>query len=203
MNSPINPLHTDPAFAAARELVATSQLGQCLAVYAVARARLSMDDPISSLGLPLIQDLIATAGEEPVSVTAVANRQPGGFEHWSLVLAFPSGLRASVDAGAGLGAAQSDDLDLRLEWTGADRVILVDPARVAATVTNDRGSRRYSAEANPVAEALFAFAQSARAIAADPPGEWRSAAAVIAAARRSAAESRPIPLPLENRAPSR
>ena len=181
-----NPLTDDPAFVAARELVASGGLGQVLAVYAVARAKDVLPDPLATLGLPLVEEIVGALGEMPGSVTAVRTGEPGGFEHWSLVVAFSSGVRATVDLGAGLGPAQGGALDLRVEWSGSERVILVDPANVAVTVTNERGRSRRSAEVFPIAEAVFAFADRVPAIAADPLLAWRSAAAVIAAARTSA-----------------
>jgi predicted dehydrogenase len=172
-----NPLRTDSSFAAARVLIAGGGLGQRLAVYAVARARDPLSDPLSKLGMPLIDELIAASGESPDSVSAVVANAPGGFEHWSLVLAFPSGLRASVDLGAGMGPGQPDALELRVEWSGTERALLIEPGAVAVTVTTGRGVHRHSAEVTPIATALLDF---------EPPeGCCRDAAHVIAAARNS------------------
>ena len=94
-------------------LIRSGALGQQLAVYCVVRAKHALDDPLTALGLPLIAEFSDTLDEAPNTVTAISNGRNGGFEHWSLVLAFPSGLRATIDLGAGLGAAQSAELDLR------------------------------------------------------------------------------------------
>lgn len=173
-----NPLRTDPSFAAARELIACGGLGQRLAVYAVARAREPLPDPLTTLGLPLIDELLAATGETPEAVTAVAANAPGGFEHWSLVLAFPSGLRASLDIGSGIGPGQADALELRVEWSGTERALLIEPGAVAVTIMTGRGLQRHSAEVTPIAGALLSFTS--------PDDGWREAAAVIAAARKSA-----------------
>ena len=188
------PLATDPAFVAARELVASGGLGQVLAVYAVTRAKEPLADPLTVLGLPLLEEIIGTLDEQPASVTAVMTGESGGLEHWSLVVAFPFGVRATVDLGAGLGPAQAGALDLRVEWSGGERVVLVDPANVAVTVTNEGGAHRRSAEVSPIAAAVFAFADRALDIAANPPPAWRSAAAIVDAARGSAASGTRVDL---------
>jgi len=190
-----NPLRSDPAFAAARELVMSGALGQLLAVYAVARTKLPIDDALVLLGLPLIDEIVTTLGEAPVGVTAHLCREPGHFEQWSMVVAFSSGLRATIDVGAGFGAAQQDHLDLRVEWSGTERVVFVNPANVAVTVTGARGARRDSAEVFPIANRVLVFADHAFAIAADPPSQWRTAAAVIAAARESSESGMPTRVP--------
>ena len=172
-----NPLRTDPSFATARELIAGGGLGQRLAVYAVARAREALTDPLSTLGTPLIDELIAAAGETPESVTAVVANADAGFEHWSLVLAFPSGLRATVDLGAGIGPGQPDALELRVEWSGTERALLIEPGAVAVTVTTGCGARRHSAELTPIVDALLGSHADT--------GDWREASAVVAAARQS------------------
>lgn len=187
MNSDANPLRSDPTLMAAHARVAAGELGQRLAVYAVARLRALIDDPLTVLGLPLFDELIAAIGERPVAVTSVSSSATGGLEQWSLVLHFPSELRASLDLGAGLGHAQAGELDLRIEWSGGVRAILVNPTAVAVTVSNARGHRQRSAEAAPLAEKLLEFAGHARAIAANAPPEWAVAAGVVAAARKSAA----------------
>ena len=186
-----NPLADDPAFAAARELVASGGLGQLLAVYAVARARDPLPDPLAALGLPLIEEIVGTLGENPATVTAVRTGEPGGFEHWSLVLAFPSGVRATVDLGAGLGPAQAAVLDLRVEWSGSERVILVDPTNVAVTVMNGGGIHRRSAEVSPIADKLFAPTAPLPPVFSYPPPAWQYARLVITAARESAGSGTP------------
>ena len=186
-----NPLHAEPVFAAARDFVATGALGQLLAVYGVARADLAIDEALVVLGLPLIDEIVTALGEAPVGVTALLCGEPGRFEQWSLVVAFPSGIRATIDVGAGFGGAQQDHLDLRVEWSGTERVVIVDPARVAVTVTNDRGSKRGSAEVFPIANRVLDFAEHALAISANPPPHWRSSAAIITAARESATTGTP------------
>lgn len=184
-----NPLRSDPILTIARDRVTAGELGQRLAVYAAARVRAHLGDPLTVLGLPVIDELVTTIGERPLTVTALTSGGPGGFEFWSLVLAFPSALRATVDIASGLGHAQPGELDLRFEWSGAERVILVEPAAVAVTVSNMHGHRLHSAEVDPVAVSLLSFAEQAREIAANPPADWRAAAAVIAAARESASTS--------------
>ena len=126
-------------------LIRSGALGQQLAVYCVVRAKHALDDPLTALGLPLIAEFSDTLDEAPNTVTAISNGRNGGFEHWSLVLAFPSGLRATIDLGAGLGAAQSAELDLRVEWSGSECVVLVDPTNVAVRITNERGTSELSA----------------------------------------------------------
>jgi hypothetical protein len=173
-----NPLRDDPSFAAARDLIAAGGLGQTLAVYAAARARDPLPDPLTTLGLPLLDELIATAGEAPGAVTALRGGEPDGFAHWSLVLAFPSGLRATVDLGAGVGPGQMDALELRVEWSGTARALLIEPGAVAVTVTTGRGAARHSAEVSAVTAALL---EPAAVDAA-----WGAATEIVAAARRSA-----------------
>jgi predicted dehydrogenase len=187
MTAAVNPLRLDPAISAARERVESGDLGQLLAVYAVARARHHLDDPLTTLGLPLVQELLETLGEAPVAVATTSMGSPGSLEHWSLILEIASGVRISIDLGAGLGSAQASELDLRIEWSGAERAILVEPAAVAVTVLSSRGAHRESAEIAPIAVAVLSFAETAREIAADPPATWQVAAGVIEAARRSAA----------------
>ena len=187
MSTMANPLRSDLSITVARERVVAGELGQRLAVYAAARARHHLDDPLIVLGLPLIDEIVTTLGEVPVSVTAVSTGGPARLELWTLLLSFPSELRATIDVGTGLGHAQPGELDLRIEWTGAERAILVEPTAVAVTVANVHGQRRESAEVTPIAVALFGFAERAREIIAEPPIEWRIAAAVIAAARESSA----------------
>ncbi|MCC6790481.1 MAG: hypothetical protein IT336_02285 [Thermomicrobiales bacterium] len=179
-----NPLRSDPAFRSARELIAAGGLGQPLAVYAAARVRDPLADPLTTLGLPLLDELIATTGEKPRSVAAIAGVAPGGYEHWSLVLAFPSGLRATVDLGAGIGSGQPDPLELRVEWSGTERALLIEPGAVAVTVTTAHGAARHSAEVRPLGEAILTLADFTS----------REAAAVIAAARESASTHAPIVL---------
>lgn len=184
MTASENPLRSDPAFRAARELIAAGGLGQPLAVYAAARTRAPLSDPLTTLGLPLLDELIATTGETPRSVAAMVGGSPGGFEHWSLVLAFPSGLRATVDLGAGIGSGQPDPLELRVEWSGTERAVLIEPGAVAVTVTTGQGTTRHSAEVRQLGEAILSLAGFAS----------REAAAAIAAARESASTHAPIVL---------
>jgi hypothetical protein len=175
-----NPLLTDPTIALARERLARDGIGQWLAVSAAARLKMPHADPLTALGLPLLDLLLATIPEEPVSVTAARVLAAPEFEHWSLILAFDSGLRASIDIGAGIGPGQADDLDLRVEWSGTERVIAVTPGNVGVTITTGSGVSRRSAEVTPLADALRAVAWDL----ADP--RWQPAAALVSAVRRSA-----------------
>jgi predicted dehydrogenase len=185
MRAALNPLRLDPSFVVLHELVTQQCMGQVLAISAAARSREPVEEPLVALGLPLIDALLWIGAEDPVSVTAVTIDGNHAFQHWSLVVTFPSGLRASVDVGSGLGPAQVEELMLRAEWCGTERAVSAEPWRVAVTVVGAHGAQRRSAEVSPVADALLAFAETARAIAADPPDDWRAAAAVIDAARRS------------------
>lgn len=186
-----NPFADDPAFAAARKLVVSGGLGQLLAVYAVARAKDPLPDPLATLGLPLLEEIIGALGEQPNAVTAVRTGESGGFAHWSLVIAFPSGVRATIDLGSGVGAAQAAALDLRVEWSGTERVILVDPANVAVAVSSERGVHHRSAEVSPIADRLFAPADPLPPVYRYPLPAWQYARLVVAAARESAETGTP------------
>lgn len=182
-----NPLHSDPSFASARALIAAGGLGQTLACYAAIRARDPLPDPLTTLGTPLIVELLAVLGEAPDAVTAVLSTAPGGFEHWSLLLALPSAIRATLDIGAGIGPGQFDALELRVEWTGTERALLIEPSAVGVTVTTIGGASRHSAEVRPLGAALLAGAL-------DVDVDSR-VATVIAAARESVATGQRIVLP--------
>lgn len=182
----LNPIHLDPAITTGRTVVQSGTLGQRLSVYATARARAELADPLIALGLPLLDELLAQAGEPAVHVTAICANGGTSRESWSLILTFASGLNASIDIAAGLGVAQEDDLDVRFEWSGTDQAVLIEPARPAVTVINGTGSRRHSVAVTPLDAAVFAFADAASGIFASPASEWAPAAAVIAAARASA-----------------
>jgi hypothetical protein len=184
--TPVNPLLADPAIAIARERLARNGIGQWLAVYAVARAKAPLPDPLTALGLPLLDLLLQTIPEQPIAVTALRTATATGFEHWSLILAFASGLRASVDIGAGIGPGQTNELDLRVEWSGADRVVLVEPMNVAVTVTTASGISTRSAEITPILDALGPFIWDLT----DP--HWQPAAALITAALRSFESNAPV-----------
>ncbi len=192
MSSPVNPLSIDSAFLKARTRVQRGDLGQRLAIYAVIRAKARIDDALTVLGLPLIQEVLSVAEESHLTVTSAYSGGDSRFEQWSLILSFPSGVRASIDIASGLGAAQARALDLRVEWSGAEQAILVDPTVVAVTVTTGMGQRQLSAEVTPLADALFEFAEHVMAIAANPEREWTAAAAVIEAAKRSQEIGQPI-----------
>jgi hypothetical protein len=186
MSAMVNPLRSDPTLMVAHARVAAGDLGQRLAVYATARLAENTDDPLTVLGLPLIDELIATIGENPSSVAAVSSGSAWRREQWNLVLGFSSELRATVDLAAGLLHAQVGELDLRFDWSGASQAILAEPTAVAVTVTRYLSGHRRSAEVEPLFIKLLAFAESARSIAANPPPEWAVAARVIAAAREAA-----------------
>lgn len=181
----INPLSIDPAFSNARARVERGDLGQLLAIYAVIRAKERIEDALITLGLPLIHELISVAGESPSAVTSAYTGGYSGFEQWSLILAFPSSVRASIDIASGLGAAQARALDLRVEWSGAEQAILVDPTAVAVTVTTGTGQRHLSAEVTPIETALNAFASEAAGIGEDSDSSWAESALIIAAIRES------------------
>lgn len=117
--------------------------------YAVIRAKARIDDALITLGLPLIQEVLSVADENPITVTSAYSGGDSGFEQWSLILSFPSGVRASIDIASGLGAAQVRALDLRVEWSGAEQAILVDPTAVAVTVITGTGQRQLSAKSPP------------------------------------------------------
>jgi hypothetical protein len=195
MSGSTNPLRSNPAVAISRERVGSGMLGQRLAIYAVARARHHLDDPLTTLGLPLIEELLFTAAERPVAATAITSGGPARLEHWSILLTLESGLCATIDLGAGYGVAQPGELDLRVEWSGTEGVVLVDPPAVAVTISTAHGHHRESAEIEPVALALFAFAERAREIFADPPLDWRTAVNVTAAIRESAETNARVLIP--------
>jgi|GEM_PF-6836474 len=187
-----NPLSLDPTFANARKRIQRGDLGQCLAIYAVARAREALDDALTTLGLPLVQDILTTAGESPVSVTAVRVAAGTGFKQWSAIITLESGIRLTLDVASGLGAAASREFDLRVEWSGATQAILIDPTNVAVTVVRGAGVRRHSAEISPIAGALTGFAETARSIVAEPVDSWRLAAGVISAIPESVNRGTPV-----------
>ena len=183
-----NPIFDDPAVELAREEVADG-IGQWLAVYAVARAKEALHNPLGSIGAPLLDVVLKTVDRRPVSVTAMRVTGPNGLEHWSLVVAFDSGLRASIDIGGGLGSAQSTPLDLRIEWSGTERTILVDPANVSVTVRNGSGASSRTAEVSPISKLLEVWSW-------DPANQayYEEAMAVEAAARRSLETGAPVQL---------
>jgi hypothetical protein len=164
----------------ARELISSGGLGQTLAVYAAIRAREPLTDPLATLGLPLIDELLTVVGETPNSVAAMTGSS-GDFEHWSLLLAFPSGLRATADIGAGIGPGQPDALELRVEWSGTEQALLIEPGAVGVTVTTGTGTTRHSSEVNPIGAAILTLTGF----------ESPSAARVIAAARQSVTSNTP------------
>lgn len=183
----VNPLLRDPSIVIAREALDRDGVGQWLSVYACARLQAPHPDPLAALGLPLLDALLDSVADTSVSVTAV-RAKAGGFDHWSLILTFAGGLRASLDLGAGLGVAQSSPLDLRIEWKGTERVIAADPSAVAVTVTTATGTSERSAEVTPLLDALLTLD------AGNDPGYWRGAVDLVVAARRSAETGVPNPL---------
>lgn len=185
-----NPLLTEPSLAAALETVRRQPAGQWLAVYAVARRRDPLPDPLAALGLPLLDLVVRSLDDAPERVAAIHLGGAGGLAQWSLLVAFASGLKATVDVGAGFGPAQAGPLDLRVEWSGTETTVLAEPAAVAVTVLGPDGADARSAEVAPVAEALAAFAESV----ADFPDDsaWKTARRVVLAARQSAERGEPV-----------
>ena len=157
---------------------------------------MALDDPLRALGLPLVQHLLDALGERPEHATAVAVDLGDAGSHWSCVLRFPSGLRATVDLGDGLGAALDADLDLRIEWSGTERVVLCDPGRVSVTVRGRSGTNRSSAEATPLHDGDGDVCRGAAAWSTVDavPAEWRDAFAAVEAIRVSARDDSPVQL---------
>lgn len=191
MSAEFNPLLADGSFSTASAIAQSGECGQMLGVYAVVRSRSCVDDPLSELGLPLVHALLDPA-DPPVRVVAISTAAMPDIVHWSIVVALDSGVTLSIDLGVGFGRSQPQELDLRIEWSGTERVVVFEPARVAVTVANEFVTQALSAEVIPLAAGFAAFRSRAARIAAGPSPGWEMAAAVIAAARFSASSLSPV-----------
>jgi len=179
---PTNPLLSHPVFAPIVTEVQGGALGQRLAAYASGRTKRRVGDPLVELGAPLIDFLIQIFGENVVSVMATNERVGGDdFDAWFLTLRFADDLVATVDLGNFLPDAYPDDLELRLELSGTDAVIIAEPENVAVTVIGRTGTAQDNSYSRSYHEDLLQFA---RAVATN---EQMPVMRVVAAARRSAA----------------
>lgn len=179
---PINPLCVHPVFAPIIAEVRSGALGQPLAVYASARSKAGATDSLLDLGVPVIDFLLELFGGEIRSVMATNERvRSEEFDAWFLSLAFADGLIATVDVGNFLPAAYPDDLELRLEVSGTDAVIIAEPEKVGVTVFGLDGLSREGSYSQSYHDDLRRFAT---AISED---EQRPVIKLIAAARQSAA----------------
>lgn len=177
-----NPLLTHPVFAPIVREVQGGALGQRLAAYASARTKQATSDALLDLGAPLIDFLIQILGTEIESVMATNERVGGDdLDAWFLTLRFADGLVATVDLGNFLPPSYPDDLELRLELSGAEAVIIAEPENVAVTVIGLHGTTQDNSYSRSYHDD---FRQFATAVAGD---KQRPVMRVIDAARRSAA----------------
>lgn len=187
---PSNPLFTHPTLAPIAGAIAGDGLGQRIAAYASARAKRRDGDPLIDLGAPVLDYLLTVLGATVESVLATSERLAGETtDAWFLTLRFADGLVATVDLGTFLPDSYPLNLELRLEISGTDRVIVADPANVAVTVIGPAGLIRDDAYPESYEDQLRRFAEAVRA------GDAASlASGVIDAARRSAATGEVVKL---------
>jgi predicted dehydrogenase len=177
-----NPLLTHPVFAPIVREVHSGALGQRLAAYASGRTKRHTGDSLVEIGAPLIDFLIQTLGDDIESVMATNERVGGNdLDAWFLTLRFSDGLVATVDLGNFLPATYPEDLELRLEISGTDAVIIAEPENVAVTVIGANGTTQDNSYTRSYHDDFRQFASD---IASDVQ---RPVMRVIDAARRSAA----------------
>jgi predicted dehydrogenase len=177
-----NPLLSHPVFAPIVREVQSGALGQRLAAYASGRTKQRSGDSLVEIGAPLIDFLIQILGDEIESVMATNERVGGDdLDAWFLTLRFADGLVATVDLGNFLPPAYPADLELRLEISGTDAVIIAEPENVAVTVIGENGTTHDNSYTRSYHDH---FRQFAPAVSRDPNCPVMR---VIAAARRSAA----------------
>jgi len=180
---PSNPLLDHPVFRPIAAELARGELGQRLSAYASARSKRRDGDPLLELGASLLDYLLTVLGDDIESVMATNERLTGqSADAWFLTISFADGLVATVDLGTFLPDSCPLDLELRLETSGTDRVIVAGPANIAVSVFGRDGLKLDDAYPESYDERLLRFADAVRAGDVANP-----AVAVIDAARRSAA----------------
>ena len=184
-----NPLLSHPVFAPIVRDVQAGELGQRLSAYASARAKQSTTDVLADLGAPLIDFLLQLFGSEVDSVMATNERVGGAdLDAWFLTLRFADGFVATVDLGTFLPATYPEDLEIRLEVSGTDAVIIAEPENVAVTVIGPGGIERDHSYTQSYHDDYRQFATTLVS-ATDSPTHR-----VITAARRSAETDAPASL---------
>jgi predicted dehydrogenase len=187
-----NPLVDHPAYTAAAEAIAHGGLGEALSVYASVRSRWRDGDPLLDLGGPLLDYLLGVIEEPPEEVLAtteaVATDRAGG-DAWLLMIRFRSGLVATIDLGHFLPDGYPVQTETRIEFCGTDRVVTVEPDRLAVTVIGRGGISLDDCYLELLRDRLADFAN-----AVDAGTASATTKAVIEAARRSAETRRPEPI---------
>ena len=103
-----------------------------------------------------------------------------------MIIRFDDGLCLSLDLSTGLASPATAPLDLRIEFSGEERVLMVEPFRLAVTVARPDGVTTREARQSSLGSALLAAEPS--------PGEAELAHAIVVAAERSERERVRMPV---------
>ncbi len=185
-----NPLKDDPNAALAAALAGEGD-GKLLAVYASIRSTTRVAEPLIGLGLPLIDYVLASIYETPVSVTATRGRHSAqspllglgtDVELWTLLVRCASELTVTVDVAAGPWSTVAGPLELRVEWLRSGRVTTFHPR--GATISSGDGSA-VSLGLTGLEERLLDYAVDLSEMSGDgdAPAEFAGAMRIVEAAR--------------------